>query len=408
MTTTPPRDGHAPFAPINRGIDAADPVRCALRSAGPIVQVTAPAGGPAWIVTDDALAREVCAHPRIVKDPAMAPTSWDHRIAGLEQTAARQPSLTTLDGAAHARLRRAHAPLFSARRIREFCPRVHDIARRLLGEIAASGTVADLMADFTIRYPLTVLLDLLGIPLDRLDEAIEACRGMLDDEPTAQREAIAAIAGLAAAGLRDDEGGRPGGAAELRDRMPPDTTPEELHYHLFGLIFAGQLTTDASIGFLIARLLDGSTTESRLDFATSADGSVSGSRPAAEPDTVDALVRETLRRNPPAPFTLWRFTTTEIELAGVRLPARAPVLVDIQGINTDPSRSPGPDLTFGAGAHYCIGAQLALLELRAVASVLREDFPRARLTVPAAALRQSGRGGIQGTRLDVLPVALTG
>ncbi|APU18912.1 cytochrome P450 [Actinoalloteichus sp. GBA129-24] len=396
MTAVPDRDHIAPFTPTTRSITAPDPVRTALRQAGPIVQVTAPAGGPAWIVTEEALAREVCAHPQIVKDPAMAPLYWDRMTAGLEQTAAEQPSLTTLDGPEHARLRRAHAPLFSARRIGEQSPRIHAIARQLLTGIAAHGAVVDLMADFTIRYPLTVLLDLLGIPLDRLDEAIDACRRMLDDEPDAQQEAIAAIAGLAAAGLQD--GGR-GLAAELRDRMPAGTTPQELHYHLFGLIFAGQLTTDASIGFLIARLLG-----ERGDPGAGPNENVLVSGPGS----VDELVHETLRRNPPAPFTLWRFTTTEIELAGVRLPARAPVLIDIQGIDTDPARSPGPDLTFGAGAHFCIGAQLALLELRAVATVLREDFPRARLTVPHGGLRQSGPGGIQGNRLVVLPVVLTG
>ena len=150
------------------------------------------------------------------------------------------------------------------------------------------------------------------------------------------------------------------------------------------MIFAGQLTTDASLGFLVARLLDGDTAP------------------------VDDLVRETLRVHPPAPFTLWRFTTTEIDLAGVRLPAGAPVLVDIQGINTDPARKPGPDLAFGAGPHFCVGAQLAQLELRAAATVLREDFPRARLAVPYAELRQTFLGGIQGTRPTSLPILLNG
>ena len=56
-------------------------------------------------------------------------------------------------------------------------------------------------------------------------------------------------------------------------------------------------------------------------------------------------MRETLRHHPPAPLTLWRFTTEEVEIAGVHLPPRAPVLVDILGIGTDPQRPAGPDLT---------------------------------------------------------------
>src|SRR4051794_23041611 len=45
-----------PFAPTVRGIDEPDPVRAALRAAGPLVRAEAQAGGPVWIVTDDARA----------------------------------------------------------------------------------------------------------------------------------------------------------------------------------------------------------------------------------------------------------------------------------------------------------------------------------------------------------------
>ncbi|GAB2809617.1 cytochrome P450 [Streptomyces daliensis] len=84
------------------------------------------------------------------------------------------------------------------------------------------------------------------------------------------------------------------------------------------------------------------------------------------------------------------------------------MLVDIQGINTDPARPPGPGLAFGAGPHFCVGAQLAQLELRAVAEVLRADFPHARLTVPFDRLQQATIGGLQGSRLTSLRLTLRG
>ncbi|MFI0977353.1 cytochrome P450 [Streptomyces sp. NPDC021093] len=388
MLNAPRLDGIDPFAATVRGLAEPDPVHAALRTAGPLVQVDAPAGGPAWIITDSALAREVFADPLISKDPAFAPPCWDPRTAGLEPTAAEQPSLTTLEGPGHAELRRAHAPLLNARRIHLQSGRVHEIARKLLTELATDRTEVDLMADFTTRFPLTVLLDLLGIHLDHLDEATDACRLMVSGRPDAQGSAIAALSRVAAAGL--GELGR-GLAAELRDRVPAHTTQEQLRYHLFALIFAGQLTTDAALGTLVAYAL--------------ADGPQPG---PVDEGGVDELVGETLRLHPPAPFSLWRFTTTEIDLAGIRLPARAPVLVDIRGINTDPARSPGPDLAFGAGPHYCIGARLAQLELRAVATVLRTEFPDARLALPLTELRQACTGGLQGSRLTALPVALHG
>jgi cytochrome P450 len=83
-------------------------------------------------------------------------------------------------------------------------------------------------------------------------------------------------------------------------------------------------------------------------------------------------------------------------------------LIDVLGIGTDPARRPGPDLSFGAGPHYCMGAQLAALELRAVVEVVRADFPDARLAVPRSALRVVCPGGIGGSRIAALPVELWG
>jgi cytochrome P450 len=248
-----------------------------------------------------------------------------------------------------------------------YADRIAAIAREQLS--AVDGPV-DLMADFTTRFPLTVICELLGVPADRVDQAVAACARMNSYGPGEFAATMAAFADLAAAALAGD-----GIAVELRDRVPEGINAQQLHYLLFGLIFASQITTDAALGFLVARALG---------------------------DPSDDLVREVLRLHPPAPFTLWRFTRTEIELGGVQLPERAPVLVDIAGIN---AAGQGADLTFGAGPHYCIGAQLALLELRAVAAVLAADFPDARLAVLYAELRRVDRG-MQGSRLVELPVVL--
>ncbi|MCG5220209.1 cytochrome P450 [Streptosporangium sp. KLBMP 9127] len=375
-----------PFAVTTRRIDEPHPARAVLRAAGPIVRAEAPAGGPVWIITDDVLAREALVHPGIVKDPAYAPAGWDPRIAGLEPTAADQPSLTTSDGPAHTLLRRAHAPLFTARRMSEYTERITAFARDQLTAVAGTGGTVDLMADFTTRFPLTVVCDVLGVPLDRIDQAIAACRRMHSDDPAEVGRAMAAFGDLATAALED---GRHGLAAELRERVPDEITETQLHYLLFTLIYAGQLTTDPSLGFLLAHVLN-------------ADPA------AAEEATVEEVVRDILRDHSPAPFTLWRFAAADLDLAGVRLPARSPILIDIQGVNTDPGRTIGPDLAFGAGPHYCTGAHLAQLELRAIVEVLRTDFPDARLAVPYAELRQRDLGGIQGSRLTALPVRLKG
>nr|WP_143091846.1 cytochrome P450 [Lentzea albida] len=308
---------------------------------------------PVWIVTDTDLARTVLADSRFAKDPALAPGHWNARTAGLEPTAAEQMSLTTLDGEPHARLRKAFAPLFSAAKMRAYHPRVRAIAENLLSALPAE---VDLIDDFTTRYPLAVLCELLGIPEREVDLAIEACRLMHVDYPANVPAAMGSFARLASQAT-----------AELR--MPEGSTEQDLHYQIFTILFAGQLTTDLAAGFLVARLI-------------------------GSDETADELVRETLRAHPPAPFTLWRFTTTEVEIAGTELPGGSPVLVDLTRV---------PDLVFGFGPHFCIGAQLAQLELEALAEAFRALYPDARVTAP---LSQSSPGGIMGSRLDALPVKL--
>ncbi|MFI9507138.1 hypothetical protein [Nocardia sp. NPDC052566] len=382
--TLAPEIGIDPFAVTVRGIDEPHPARAVLRAAGPIVRVEGRAGGPVWIVTDEALARRVFVHPQIAKDPGLAPTHWDPRTAGLEPPAAEQLSLTTSDGSTHTRLRAAHAPLFTALRMGGYVERMAAFAHTLLTVCAESGDTVDLMADFATRYPLTVICDLLGVPVDRIEQAIAACRRMYSDDQADVGMAMSAFADLGAAALR---AGGDGLAVALRDRLTDEVTDQQLHYLLFTLIYAGQLTTDPVLGFLLAGVLD-------------------PERDPADEPPIEELVRETLRMHPPAPFTLWRFTTADITLAGVRLAAGSPLLIDIQGINTGPRRTNGRDLSFGAGPHYCTGAHLAQFELAAVVRTLRTSFPHARLTVPYAELRQTDFGGIQGSRLSALPVQL--
>ncbi|RZQ60259.1 cytochrome P450 [Amycolatopsis suaedae] len=328
-----------------------------------------PAGGPVWVIADNDLARRAINDRRITKDTAFAPAHWRTWENGLEPPGGQQPSLTTLDGEEHLRLRRAHTPLFTARRLREHTGRMAELARTLLG---AAGP--DLAADFTMRYPLSVICHVLGVPAEHLDAVTAALRGMTTGTGEDIWRGTVELTRLTATALHVPDSG----AAELRSRLPADLTDEQVGYLLFGLVMAGQITTEATLGFLIAHHLAGH-----------------------QGDTDDeTFVRDVVRRHSPAPFTLWRFTTEEIELDGQTLPPRSPVLAHIQGIN-----DAGDDLTFGAGAHYCVGAQLAQLELVTLLRILRTDFPAARLEMPFDELPVH-QAGVNGVRLTRLPVTL--
>jgi cytochrome P450 len=327
----------------------------------PIRAVDSPIG-QVWVIGDETVAKVAFTDPRVSKDPVHAPAGWPTWMLGLEPTGAAQPSLTSTDGEAHRELRRAHAPLFTAKVLAAGRPRVEEIARELLHALPDE---TDLAVDFTTRFPLTVICDKLGVPLEHVTALIDACRRIVTRDLSQHLAAMSEFHRLVGEAT----------APEFRTRANHDHA--ETNYLIGAMVFGGQTTTDGALGFVIAHLLAGHQTQPDAEF-----------------------VQDVLRRHPPFPYTLWRFTSAEIELGGETLPPRTPLLIHIEGLNAR-----GGDFTFGAGPHFCVGAQLAQLELESVVSVLKQDFPNARLALPFDDLPLL-RLGIQGRKLRALPVHL--
>ena len=97
----------------------------------------------------------------------------------------------------------------------------------------------------------------------------------------------------------------------------------------------------------------------------------------------------------PIGFSLPRIATEDLELAGVRIPAGTIVLANAAAANRDPAAFHNPDrfdltrdntvgtLSFGNGAHYCLGSHLARLELTQALAVMAQRMPNLRRTGPA-------------------------
>ncbi|MEU7181101.1 MULTISPECIES: cytochrome P450 [Streptomyces] len=386
-------------------------VHDAFRARGPIVAATASAGGTAWVITEDALAREVLADPRFVKDPELAPTSWHGVDDGLDLPAPemRPFTLIAVDGDDHRRLRRIHAPAFSPRRLAARSGRITEIAKGLFTELAdasaESGRPAELIDGFAYHFPLLVICDLLGVPVTdpvMVREAVSTLKAIAlgtASDTVPDTSALESLLSQTARSARESNADTM--TRVLRERALAEfgtVTDDQLIYMMTGLIFAGHDTTGSFLGFLLAEVLAGHLAQN------------------ADEQAVTGFVEEALRFHPPVPYTLWRFASTEVTIAGVTLARGAPVLIDIEGINTDrrqhenpnslcPERSSHRRLTFGDGPHYCIGEQLAQLESRIMIGVLRRGFPSARLAVPFDELRWS-RKGSQTARLTDLPAWL--
>jgi cytochrome P450 len=113
-----------------------------------------------------------------------------------------------------------------------------------------------------------------------------------------------------------------------------------------------------------------------------------------------------------------RFAAEDIALDGVTIPKGAPILMCLAAAGRDPerygasadefdvTRTDKEHVSFGHGAHFCIGASLARLEASIAIPALFERFPELRLAVPPERLEPPGTFIMNGLRS--LPVYLDG
>jgi cytochrome P450 len=144
-----------------------------------------------------------------------------------------------------------------------------------------------------------------------------------------------------------------------REQGTDPLSTAEIAVFSMGLLFAGHETTTNLISNTLLHLLNHGLWE----------------RLASDPQLVPKAIEETLRFDPPVQGMIRR-ATVECEAAGVTIPRGEQVFLSFAAANRDPARFPDPDrfqlhreeplrhLGFGHGTHFCLGAELARLEVR--------------------------------------------
>jgi cytochrome P450 len=378
-----------------------------LRDRGPVRRVVTTRGVEAWLIVryEDGLA--AFSDPRFSSDLRDAA---DTRLLDQLPTTERESfmrSMIRVGPPDHTRLRRLVSKAFTARRVAALRPRVQEITDELLDAVLPAGR-ADLVAEFALPLPVTVIGELLGVPAedregfqkwtdimlaqhpDRLDKEV------MDD---AWRRMWSYLEDLLAA-----KRARPGddllGALITARDEERSLFEDELVSMAFLLLIAGYITTVNLIGGGVAALL---AHPAQLKLLRD------------DPGLLPGAVEEFLRYDGPVNPGIIRFPTEDVEIGGVTIPRGATVMIATAIADRDPAQFAHPDrldvtrtenahLAFGHGLHYCLGAPLARLEGEIAFGTVLRRLPNLALAVPHEDLEWHV-AGLRGPKR--LPVTFT-
>ncbi len=296
------------------------------------------------------------------------------------------PALGNADRPEHTKTRRSVVKAFAPRRIADLEPYVSAMLNAAIDRFEPKGE-AELMAELLFDLPAYVILRLLGFPDEQAPAIKEGAKNRIlfvwgrpsDEEQTQLAAGLAGFFSLCRQ-LVDERLARPADdltSELLRVRAGNDEilSLDSIASILFAFFTAGHETTSSLLGNSMVQL---------LRHRKAWEGIV------AEPALIPGAVQEILRYD--SSVISWRRKAKrEMEIAGVKVPAAAELLLLLGAANRDGEvfddperlditrRNAGRHLSFGTGIHRCLGATLAQMEAKLTLEALSRRLPGMRL-----------------------------
>ncbi|MEV4208621.1 cytochrome P450 [Nocardia salmonicida] len=376
-----------------------------LRDVRPVSPLVFPDGHQGWLVTGYDAVRQLMADTRFSSRQDIGVLHTVEDIPGMPAPTEPSPQIPgmfiTMDGVDHTRLRRKLVGAFTVKRMRELEEHIGDIAEQQLELMAQLTPPVDLVKVFALPVPSLVICELLGVPYaDRETFQVNSAQFLVKDQAIEQKMAAYIALSTYLAELVTSKRTAPDEDILSDLARDDELTIDELTGVAFLLLLAGHETTANMLGLGTFALLEHPEQLAAL---------------RADPELLAGGVEELMRYLSVADI-FYRYATEDIELAGETIGKGSTVVVSLLAANHDPRRFDDPDtldvhrnarghLTFGHGAHHCLGHQLARIEMRAGFAGLIRRFPTLQLAIPAAEVKLRTDMNIYG--VHELPVTWT-
>lgn len=318
----------------------------------------------------------------ILSDHATFSSRYLDNVPGTEPL---RQSMAVSDPPHHTKVRGLVSRAFTPKAVADLEPRIEAISHQLLDRVIETGRM-DIIADFAIPFPVTVIAEMLGVPLSDQHKfkewsdalVLAGATILMGGEMTPDLQQAGKDVRIYLQNLCEERKAAP--QADLMSGLVAASVNDERFstHEIVGicilLLVAGNEATTNLIGNAVLSLLEHPDSLARL---------------RAEPKLIPTAVEEVLRYRTPNQFFA-RIATRDVELGGQLIKAGQRIVFFHSSANRDASifadpeqfdvsRSPNPHLGFGLGIHFCLGAPLARLEGRVALTALIERLLDLRL-----------------------------
>ena len=385
------------------------PFYARLRAEAPVYRTMLPSRQVGWLVTRYEDVLMVLRDERFVKDRLSATTPEQRaempRIPGLVKMldgGMQDRNMLDLDGHDHMRLRGLVHKAFTPRLVERLRVRIQSLCNDLLTATRPRGSI-ELVRGYALPLPVTIIAEMLGVPpkdqrkFRSWSNSLASGSNMLAALPPMWflMRYLRVLFEQRRASPQDDLVSALVQAEEAGDTL----SEEELLSVVFMLIIAGHETTVNLIASGTLALLQH---PDQLELLR------------RNPALIKPAIEELLRYTSPVDIATERYAREDVVISGVTIPRGEIVMGMLGSANRDEqqfvdpdtldiTREPNRHLTFGQGAHFCMGAPLARLEAQIAVATLLQRMPNLRLARSPESLRW--RKGMFLRGLERLPLA---